>query len=642
MITEVYDLETLSNLFTYTGFCLQDSKYYQFAIHKDLNQSGELYNHLIRDKVMFQVGFNNETFDYPLEHYFMLNYKKRFKYMGGQEIAQEMYNKAQEIINSDSYTAIKDDEKFIQQYDLFLMWHYNNKARLTSLKDLEFVMQMENIEEMPFDHNHWIINTEEINKVLSYNKNDVTATYKFLETTLGRTEYPIYKGKDKIALRTSLSKKFNIPCRNWSDIKIGEQLILTLYSREIQANKWDIKKLRTNRSSIKLKDCVPFWCNIKSKEFQQFLDEINKTSITPTSTFKTSIIFHGIKFDFGLGGTHGCIKSGVYVSDEEYVLYDLDVSSLYPSIAKSLNLYPAHLGPDFIKLYSKFIDDRIAEKNKPKKERDQVLIEGYKLILNGVYGKSNEETSFLYDPLYTFKTTIAGQLFIAMWAERMVEQVPDLQFIQINTDGITIRVKRSDINQIKNVCNQLTKETTLQIEDAFYSKMIIQDVNNYISVYEDSAEENEHIKFKGLFVTDVEYHQNSSMRIVPLALKNYFVYGKPIKETIRNHKNIYDFCLRLKVNSSSKAFWTSIENKTDVVTKELSRTTRYYISNSGGGLSIYYNGKLTAGRINAGFNTTLFNNYYFSEDYDINYNFYETECRKIIDSIEDKQLKLFV
>jgi hypothetical protein len=243
--------------------------------------------------------------------------------------------------------------------------------------------------------------------------------------------------------------------------------------------------------------------------------------------------------------------------------------------------------------------------------------------------------------LYTYKTTIAGQIFIAMWAERMVDVVPDLQFIQINTDGISIRVKRSHIHLIQEVCNQLTKETTLQIEDAYYSKMIIQDVNNYIAVYEDSTKENEHIKLKGLFVIDVEYHQNSSKKIVPIALKNYFVYNNPISNTIRNHKNIYDFCLRLKINSHSEAFWTSIENKTDIITKKLSRTTRYFISNRGGGLSVYYNGNKKPKRVNTGYNTTLFNRYYSSENYDINYNFYETECRKIIDSIEDKQLKLF-
>jgi DNA polymerase elongation subunit (family B) len=115
------------------------------------------------------------------------------------------------------------------------------------------------------------------------------------------------------------------------------------------------------------------------------------------------------------------------------MILDLDVSSLYPSVARSLNLYPEHLGPEFMQLYSQFIDARIAEKHKPKAERDNVLIEGYKLLLNGTYGKSGEESSFMFDRLYTYKTTIAGQLFICMWAERMVKEVPELTFIQINT-----------------------------------------------------------------------------------------------------------------------------------------------------------------------------------------------------------------
>ena len=640
MITEIYDLETLSNLFTYTGYCLQNKQWYQFVIHKERNDAELLYAHLKRDKVMFQVGFNNENFDYPLEHYFLINYNSKFKYFTGQDIAVDLYNKAQNLINSEEYTAIKDSNKFIKQYDLFQIWHYNNKARMTSLKDLEFAMQMENIEEMPFNHNTWIKTKNEIDSVLAYNKNDVLATKLFLEATLGLTEYSQYKGKNKINLRSELSKKFNIDCHNWPDVKIGEQLMLTLYSRETNQSQWDVKNTRTERTSIALKDCIPEWCDIKTKEFNNFLNLISKTTLKKNENFETSIIFHGIRFDFGLGGTHGCIKSGIYESDDTYIIYDLDVSSLYPSIAKSLNLYPAHLGPEFTKLYSKFIEDRIAEKHKPKDKRDQVLIEGYKLILNGTYGKSNEETSFLYDSLYTYKTTIGGQLFIAMWAERMVEAVPNLEFMQINTDGITIRLKRTDVDKIKEVCNQLTKETTLEIEDAYYSKMIIRDVNNYISVYEDSTKDNEHIKLKGVFVDDVEYHQNSSMKIVPIALKNYFVYNIPIEDTIRNHKNIYDFCLRLKINSSSIGEWHSIDKDIIKITK-LNRTTRYFISKKGGGLVVYYNGSKSPGRINKGFNTTLFNKYYYSKDYNINFNFYETECRKIINTIEDKQLTLF-
>jgi hypothetical protein len=131
--------------------------------------------------------------------------------------------------------------------------------------------------------------------------------------------------------------------------------------------------------------------------------------------------------------SHGCAEPKVWESNDEWVIVDFDIGSLYPSISKSLGLYPEHLGPEFNEQYTRFIDVRLAEKHKPKDQRDNVLIEGYKLILNGTYGKSNEAKSFLYDPLYTFKTTIAGQIFICMWSERWVKACPRLKFIQTNT-----------------------------------------------------------------------------------------------------------------------------------------------------------------------------------------------------------------
>ena len=50
MITEVYDLETLSNLFTYTGYCLQNKQWYQFVIHNERNDAELLYVALTRLK----------------------------------------------------------------------------------------------------------------------------------------------------------------------------------------------------------------------------------------------------------------------------------------------------------------------------------------------------------------------------------------------------------------------------------------------------------------------------------------------------------------------------------------------------------------------------------------------------------------
>lgn len=382
MNVEVYDIETLSNCFTYTGYNTKENKWYQFVIHDSINQLGDLYDHIKNDLIMM-VGFNNEKFDYPVLHWVLTNATKLIR-QSSDQIAKDIYKEAQRIINSSEYEVIPDNKKFVPQTDLFLIWHYNNKARLTSLKDLEFAMNMSNIEEMPIHHTQYV-HEHQIQEILDYNKNDVEATYKFLLVTLGQTDYSIYKNKNKIELREKLKRKFKIPCSNYPDVKIGEQLMLNLYARATNQNTRDLKEQRTNRDKIYLKDCIPSWCNIKSNEFLEFYKTVCRTVVTGAKgEFQKSIIFHGIKFDFGLGGSHGCIKSGVYKSDENDVILDLDVSSLYPSIAKSLNLYPAHLGPEFMELYSQFIDARIAEKHKPKAERDNVLIEGYKLLLNGI------------------------------------------------------------------------------------------------------------------------------------------------------------------------------------------------------------------------------------------------------------------
>jgi hypothetical protein len=145
MILEVYDLECLSNLFTYTGYCPKEDKYHQFVICGWINNYNDLYNHLKRD-TLIQVGYNNESYDYPLEHH-LINHFEEYKDLPGSLIAQKLYAKSQEIIDME-FSAIADKNKFIQQIDLFKIWHYNNNARMTSLKDLEIAMRMENIELM--------------------------------------------------------------------------------------------------------------------------------------------------------------------------------------------------------------------------------------------------------------------------------------------------------------------------------------------------------------------------------------------------------------------------------------------------------------------------------------------------------------
>ena len=228
-----------------------------------------------------------------------------------------------------------------------------------------------------------------------------------------------------------------------------------------------------------------------------------------------------------------------------------------------------------------------------------------------------------------------------MWAERWVKACPRLKFIQTNTDGQTLYVPRVDLDKIRTVNDQLTKETGLTIEETIYSKMCVRDVNNYIGVYEDSTPDHEHIKLKGDYEVYKEYHKDPSMQVVPLAVKNYFVYGIPIRETIMNDTNIFDFCLRLKVNSSADAMFRIVRNS-KVVEEKLDRTTRYYISTSGGTLyKQFKDGRITG--VNVGFSATIFNKYVEKsiQDYKINYQFYIKAAQKLIDGIVNNQLNLF-
>lgn len=337
---------------------------------------------------------------------------------------------------------------------------------------------MDNVEEMPIHHTTWCKEGDE-KCVLAYNKNDVIATYKFLLVTLGKTDYPLYKGKNKIQLRQELQSQFNIPCLNYPDVKIGEQLILTLYSNKVGTSLYNLKKQGgTPRPEINLKDCIPHWAHFETPIMQGVKEKFENTTITSIKgSFENHIIFHGIQVDYGTGGAHACCNPGVYRANDYWTILDEDIGSLYPSIAIQLGLFPEHLGKDFLKIYNEdIVSVRLAEKRKPKKERNNVIMEGYKLAANGIYGKSGESSSALYDPLYTMKTTIGGQIFLSMWAEKLVKAVPEIKFLQWNTDGITYLIPKKDLQKAKAVGKEMTDITGLYIEDNIYNLMVIRDV----------------------------------------------------------------------------------------------------------------------------------------------------------------------
>ena len=246
-------------------------------------------------------------------------------------------------------------------------------------------MRMDNVEEMPIHHSTWCKEGDE-KCVLDYNKNDVEATFLFFKTTLGKTDYSIYKGKNKLELREKLKNQFKIPCLNYPDVKIGEELIIDLYCRKTGKNKSLLKKSGgTPREKIYLKDCIPNWANFESSEFNDLKKQFKNSVITNMKgEFSYSVRFHNTIIDYGTGGAHSSL-TGIFEADDEWIILDEDVGSLYPSLAIQLGLYPEHLGPEFLEIYNKdIVSVRLAEKKKPKKDRNMVIMEGFKLAANGM------------------------------------------------------------------------------------------------------------------------------------------------------------------------------------------------------------------------------------------------------------------
>ena len=129
-------------------------------------------------------------------------------------------------------------------------------------------------------------------------------------------------------------------------------------------------------------------------------------------------------------------------------------------------------------MFEWFFEER---KKIPKKDPKNYV---YKIVLNSTYGLSNDENSFLYDPQFTMKITINGQLSLTMLYEMICEGIPGALPLMQNTDGLETMIPREYVDKYMEICKRWEDITSLQLEHDTYSKIILGDVNNYIAVTE--------------------------------------------------------------------------------------------------------------------------------------------------------------
>lgn len=546
----IYDTESFPNFWCLVAIPAGTDEIYIYEISDRTNQAPDLLNFLkwAQHKGHRMAGFNNLGYDYPMIHHLMTFPELEIS-------ANAMFLRNEQIIDTPWENRFSNRiahwDVLIPQLDLFLIHHFDNSN--TGLKVLEINMQSKDVRDLPFPPGTELTH-EQMQTVLEYCIHDVKETKKFYNHSV-----------ESIKFRDSLTKKHGKDYTNHNDTKIGKDYFISELEERISPDICFSSRPRRPKQTIRdvliFKDFILPYIKFHHQEFRHILDEMKNTTIFETkNVLKMPCVVKGLEYVFGTGGIHGCAESKYIKSCPEYAIIDLDVASYYSSVAIAGRFFPQHLTDEFCEIYA---DLRTHRKSFNKGTPENKML---KLALNGVYGDSNSKYSPFYDPEFTMSITINGQLLLCMLADWLL-LIPDLSVIQINTDGLTVKIPHSLISMLDSVKFRWQKLTNLELEQYNYSDIWIRDVNNYIAV--DNLGE---LKRKGAYEYNRRWHQNHSMLVIRKATEAHLVYGADIRGFIKNHENDLDFCLTAKVPKTSKLMWGD---------KQVQNTSRYVVSIDG-------------------------------------------------------------
>lgn len=583
----IYDIEMYPNFFLTVFYCLETKVHYIFEISKRKDDTKELASFLSKNKGCTLIGFNNVAYDYQMLHYFILQLNKGLK---PAQLVGRLFKKSINLGNAiKKGINTKIRKPLFKNIDLFLINHFNNKAKMVSLKELEFNMRMKNIQELPFPFDK-AVTYEQMDVLIEYCKHDVKATELFYEHCLPNIEF-----------RERMSELYKIDLTNANDVKIGEEILIDALSKKLEWDREDIKSMRTHRNAMKIAEIVLSYISFSSEEFRTFLHwwktkviyetkgQFSKipledvAEILPytfrkfvsknTKLEKLNIVYKDFQFDFGTGGIHGIISPGIWKANEDYQLILVDVSSYYPNLSSKNGFCPAHFPKE---MFVEIVDMLYQQRMKGKKDGDMQIVKAIKLALNGaLYGKSNDKFSCMYDPQMMMSICVNGQLLLVMLAEQFLNA--NIQVVQINTDGILIYVNRNKKDFVDKLCNRWMELTKLKLDYDHFDLVAQKDCNNYIARYTNGK-----VKTKGAaFSYKLDWHKNHSALVIPKAVESYFLNNVSPEEFIPNHakqsENIYDFFLRAKLVKREYKLYGRMGDERH----RLQKITRYFVAKEG-------------------------------------------------------------
>jgi hypothetical protein len=343
---------------------------------------------------------------------------------------------------------------------------------------------------------------------------------------------------EQIELRYTISNQYLIDVRSKSDAQIAERIILH-----------EMKRSHTQQISIPPIEAgklffykAPGYISFHSPELQAMVHHIARTPFQTdyvgkihTELGSPKVMVGGKSYSMGVGGLHSSEQKVFHYANDDWMIIDADVTSYYPFITLNMGLFPLQLGPKFVDVLRHIVELRI----NAKRAGNKAMADTYKIVVNGAFGKYGSPHSILYAPNLLIQVTLTGQLSLLMLIESLERQ--GIQVLSANTDGMTVRCRRSDKHLFDNILSTWQGITGFEIEQTIYRALFSKDVNNYIALKEDRT-----FKTKGAYASPPlgsaeSLHKNPVTLICIEAVKAFLLTGKPLAKSITECQDIRQF-----------------------------------------------------------------------------------------------------